>query len=45
MGAVGSTAMSGMRPQGGQRVGDQIVPNGYEVGANGRVEAMASMPS
>ena len=44
MGAVGSTAMSGFRPQGGRLVGNQIVPNGYEVDANGRVNPMANTP-
>ena len=34
--------MSGLRPQGGQRVGDQIVPNGYEADASGRVNSLAA---
>ena len=44
LGGSMATAAGGMRPQGGQLVGNQIVPNGYEVGASGRVEPMANMP-
>lgn len=43
-GATRPATVSPLRPQGGQLVGDQIVPSGYEVGASGRVEKMASTP-